>query len=567
KETATPEPVLIRNESTSHVRRKQQEGLASPLAWRSFAKDDSILKFLADRVQQQTSFKQQLCDYIKNSKSAKKWRIAAANAITILVRTGESFHGEDLRGICIPGANLSDGVFDSALLQGANLRLVELRGTQLRGADLSKAQMEGVQFGMKLPTEDSDMESCACSPDGRLLAVGLSSGDINVYTISNWQRALTLKGHTKGVSSVIFSPSGDRIASGSSDKTVRLWDVTSGNCNSVAHSPQEDLDASASDDKTVRPCDAVTDERCMSLSDHTNVVYSVAFSPKGTLIVTSRSDKTVRLWDTKTDQFHEIPLDHEDVVNSVTFSPNITKIALGCENDTMWLWDVESGKPSKFGDHGRVECVAFSPLGDMLASVNRVKTVPNKEGDLATSTNEDREVRLWDVKSGKCLAVVQGCQGKFHDIAWGGTSEVKSFIIACIGRSVCMWKVIQDKPHDQPRWKLLEAELVMTGASIQDVRGLSLEDEKYLKQRGAIGQPTPSQTAELAPSQTGEPAPSQAGELALSQTDEPAPSHTDEPASSQTDEPAPSHTDEASPQTGEPVPSQTAEPAPSQTED
>ncbi|KAG0237761.1 hypothetical protein BGX31_003495 [Mortierella sp. GBA43] len=89
---------------------------ASPLVWRYFVNEPSILEFLEERVQQEHVFKQQLLDYIECSKknesraTSKIWRIAAANAITILVRAGVQFNGVDFQGIQIPGADISYGI-------------------------------------------------------------------------------------------------------------------------------------------------------------------------------------------------------------------------------------------------------------------------------------------------------------------------------------------------------------------------------------------------------------------------------------------------------------------------
>ncbi|KAF9345559.1 hypothetical protein BGX26_002987 [Mortierella sp. AD094] len=135
----------------------------SPLGKRFIIGEPSILHFLTERVQQEPMFKNRLHSIIERSKSDKKARIAAANAITILVRAGVQFNRADLRGIKIPGANLSNGVFDSAQLEGADLRNVNLRKVWLRKANLSGAQMTGAQFG-ELPFLEEDSRA-KCSVD------------------------------------------------------------------------------------------------------------------------------------------------------------------------------------------------------------------------------------------------------------------------------------------------------------------------------------------------------------------------------------------------------------------
>jgi WD40 repeat protein len=96
------------------------------------------------------------------------------------------------------------------------------------------------------------------------------------------------------------------VASGSGDKTVRLWDAVTGAplqaleghsswVSSVAFSPDGKLVATGSDDETVRLWDAVMGAPLQALEGHSRYVSSVAFSPDGKLVASGSGDKTVRL--------------------------------------------------------------------------------------------------------------------------------------------------------------------------------------------------------------------------------------------------------------------------------
>ncbi|KAG6332401.1 hypothetical protein ID866_6687 [Astraeus odoratus] len=124
-----------------------------------------------------------------------------------------------------------------------------------------------------------------------------------------------LLGHTSWVRSVAFSPDGTKIVSGSSDNTVRMWDVERG---VQIGSP---------------------------LLGHTEGVASVSFSPDGIRI-------TVRVWDASQGVQIGSPLQgHTDWVRSVAFFPDGTKVASGSDDNTVRVWDAERGMQKWHMEH------------------------------------------------------------------------------------------------------------------------------------------------------------------------------------------------------------------------
>lgn len=398
-------PVDSSNEFAPHSLSNSSDIGDHPLSQRSLVPEPSIIQLLAERVQLDPRFKRQLLAFVEQSKVDESAARAAANAITILVKASVRFNGADLRGIRVPGADLSGGQFDSAQMQEADLTGVNLTRSWIRNADLSKARMKEVQFG-ELPFLEVDdwVRSCAYSADAKLLAVGLYRGNINVYDTATWTGPRVLLGHEREVSAIAFAPSGQQFLSGSSDCTVRLWNCQTGSTDfileghteyvtDVAFSPSGDQVASASYDKTVRLWDSHTGSNLFVLYGHTEWVQSVAYSPDGRKIASGGLDGTIRIFDTHSGLEGLVMEDMTKRVYCVAYAPDGVWVVAGDHLGKLQLWDTRTGTSGRQwqGHEMDVSAVDFSPDSKWIAS-----------------SSPDCTVKLWDVHAGTLVSVFAG---------------------------------------------------------------------------------------------------------------------------------------------------------------
>jgi WD40 repeat protein len=176
-------------------------------------------------------------------------------------------------------------------------------------------------------------------------------------TFSSLRTALyTYRGHSASVNAVAWSPNGMRIASGSNDGTVQVWDAANGGhvytyhghadrVVAVAWSPDGTRIASGSDDNTAQVWDSANGRHLYAYRGHTDAVWSVTWSPDGKRIVsgsgnidTGRGDTTAQVWDAADGGHVTIYLGHSGPVWTVAWSPKGTLIASGSADMTVQLW-------------------------------------------------------------------------------------------------------------------------------------------------------------------------------------------------------------------------------------
>ena len=145
-----------------------------------------------------------------------------------------------------------------------------------------------------------------------LVATRRRHGDVVRALVDAGATVDRLEGHEDVVTSVAWSSDGRRVATGSFDRTARIWDATTGGL--------------------VR-----------TLAGHGGSVFSVAWSPDGRRVATGSRDKTARIWDATTGEVIRTLEGHRDGVLSVAWSPDGRRVATGSRDNTARIWDAVTG--------------------------------------------------------------------------------------------------------------------------------------------------------------------------------------------------------------------------------
>ena len=330
----------------------------------------------------------------------KRAESEAANA----QRSKEAAH----RSLYVANVNLADRAWDEASIPRALDLIDQLRPTagdqDLRGWEWYYLNRLCHGDLRTFTGHTNRVSAVAFSPDGRRLASGSDDASVKIWDAEAGQEILTLKGHAASVISIAFSPDGRRLASASADASVKLWDVETGvllrtfnghasGVFCVVFSPDGHQLVSASADTTLKLWDVENDTAIRTFSGNVFGVESVAFSPDGRRFVSGGADSTVRLWDAESGEQLRMFKGHAWNVGTVAFSPDGRRLATGSSDRLLKLWDLETGEEIRtFTGHASfVTSVAFSPDGRQLASAGG-----------------DRTLKLWNTATGEQIRTFKG---------------------------------------------------------------------------------------------------------------------------------------------------------------
>ena len=290
-----------------------------------------------------------------------------------------------------------------------------------RKSELKINKQKGIGIGKS--------ETYALSHDK--LAIGEKNGKIELWDTKTGEKLSVFheQDTSKRVFSLVFSPNGTSLASGSEDNLVRIWDLTSskkpillrkhtGWVNVLAFSPDGKILASGSTDKTVVLWDTTTGELLATLKGHINGIAALTFSPDGALFVSGSTDGTIKFWDTVSGKLVSNRITgHTEWVKTLSFINDSNTLASVAFNGIISFWDLKTLQKTDTQMkrlHDLLYIAAFSPDGTQLASTgSEGRIVFSRTGGFIGYTTSDSSVSLVEVQTGRYLEGLKTDGGPF----------------------------------------------------------------------------------------------------------------------------------------------------------
>ncbi|EIW79441.1 WD40 repeat-like protein, partial [Coniophora puteana RWD-64-598 SS2] len=162
------------------------------------------------------------------------------------------------------------------------------------------------------------IRSVMYSPDGELIASGGNDGLLCLWNAYTHERVAMIQ-HSGPVTSLSFSPNGERIASSKLNVTGSLYRTSEGDLRHFAHGSSS------------------------RLFGHFSTIVTLAYSPDGSLITTGSADSVIRIWDSRTGhQSGDALIGHTSWIQVVAYSPDGGRLVSGAHNDRLRVWDTKT---------------------------------------------------------------------------------------------------------------------------------------------------------------------------------------------------------------------------------
>ncbi|MBD2168091.1 PQQ-binding-like beta-propeller repeat protein [Calothrix membranacea FACHB-236] len=307
-----------------------------------------------------------------------------------------------------------------------------------------------------LTGHSSFVNAIALTPDGQRVISGSSDNSLKVWNLQTGEELFTLKGHRKPISAIAVTPNGKQVISASRDNTLKVWNLETGN-------------------------------ELFTLSGHSSLVNAIAVTPNGKQVISASWGNTLKVWNLETGkELFTFPSEryansgHSNWVNAIAVTPNGKQVISASDDNTLKVWNLETGKEGFFslirnffnirqkftlrGHSYSVKAIAVTPNGKQVISVSLdctlkvwnletgkelftlsghsdlvqvIAVTPN--GKQVISASDDNTLKVWNLETGKELFTLSGHSHSVNAIAV--TLNDKQVISASLDSTLKVWNL------------------------------------------------------------------------------------------------------------------------------
>ncbi len=242
------------------------------------------------------------------------------------------------------------------------------------------------------------IKSLDVSPNGKYLATGSTDGTIRIWDLLNTNLVYELKGHNKDVNSITFSPDGKTLVSGGADGVINLWNIENGSriisqpghkgwIRDIAFSPNGSKLYSCGDDKLINEWQVPSLTKSGTLKGHKDWVQTIDLSPDGKTLISGGRDKLIILWDVDTQKILLQSDKQEQIIISVDMNPVRSDFISSCfESVKVEIWALSGLDETQWEKNE--EIITSSMVSDNIFPDNQQKVSQEQSINIITPTQK-----------------------------------------------------------------------------------------------------------------------------------------------------------------------------------
>ncbi|ESA34524.1 wd40 repeat-containing protein [Leptolyngbya sp. Heron Island J] len=294
------------------------------------------------------------------------------------------------------------------------------------------------QLQQTLPDHTDSINDLLLFADARRMISASADKTIRLWDLVSGEVLQTFNNETSFVNTILLSPDETQLYNGNADGTLQGWTVDNGKLlwqqtnahngpiNAVNRTPDGQRLVSGGADGAIHVWEASTGRAVSSVATQQGAVNSLVVTSDGQYIVSGGSDRTIKLWNISTGELQIILEGHESFINAAAISPDGRFLFSASADSTIRQWQIETGAPLRI-------------LSGHTSYVNGI--VFSRDGQKLFTGSADKTVRIWDVETGAQEQILTGFDMPIDHIEISSSGQI--IVASQTNPAIKVWKIAE----------------------------------------------------------------------------------------------------------------------------